>query len=1394
MNRFPGNLPSSNLSSNEDHHQTPIPSAQEPLNYYENEFYARNPRYRPFRGRIPARFANPLSTDNGQFSSNKNHCQQLPPQERYIRDDLPFVREKCLKASPKTLIPNPTETNVQNYSSPNLNHPTVDETEMNIYSPTNLMKSQFSPTYNSDIGYNRSDDFAHLPDRYEHMQTEYVKFENELIVSKSHSNMNEITSSQVYSNNVKHSKPTSILAESGTQKVMFDKYNSNMFFPHGDSVPKIRSKVDSKTKNLFEIYEQIRVIRAEQKKIGELLNVSAIQSNSIESSPDILPNSSLFNQSNEKFESIASDIVSSLKNGTPETQNICKTTDKSDFYSSNPNTNLNIIEDELKKNILVTSEPVPLIPGLEVHDIFKTHLSGKKKIKNLKDNFISKEKADKIVTDCYSESHDKKNEVFKLNIRGPKSPPEPSARNPNSPVDRLIEPTIRKLKSSAEEKNIKKLLETSKNCSLSRSINSPSEWSKSDSIPFLSGSFDESVPSPIDVNSTDISPQPLSQRCASAISSQKTSYRGKQEPESVLEHAIATLESNEPISAVVGLDYIIEYKNDLRMGGKFPFRCTLCISQIPKASILDHIFGLSHRLRYLRTKDDFTYDQIRQADQDNDKDELINEAVEKLEQECGRGHVIVSLDSSLKGGVRKSSFGNIYKAHLEHESIEFECSRKTIKNTTADAKNRDNIFTETSASKLQKNTIVNFESSSQSNLDSKKNSNNTFTNLFEQVKYHENSYQNKGLFGAPSDPKQNISHAEIEKHNYVGSLLSEKSYKNSNENTSVKRLLSDTVLDKSVKKQYLEVECIDISEDSIPNEDIVPVQIISKATQTDEADVFIPSLLDQLSDFKIQSEMEADVCFQAVDVLLKLLLNNEIKDTNPMNYENALIFQHKSEELHKILDILSDLAAEKGLSSTFHCTKENLSTSSIPLKDKSKYFPSNVELDSVARKTCAKNSKRDTCNPNINVLDNSGNFPIHHAITEGGIRVQKLSENKSSVPSIPNRDSDIRRTVHSDPRLRTTAMNMSVSSASPMRQPPPLSLPISRAFNKIRGGVMWDPSYESDLADLPQRGYNAPPVYQPCSPIYRPLSIPMVSVISIPLVTRPLVIRPQLLDDKNVAPKKTASVTSLRSANSNASTSKLNISCVTRSSSSLDAFNVSTSLLSPSTSTRNAQLSSTAKTNSATLFSPNILKEAAAPALSISISNTVQEAALPQSSAKLISALSLTPNTSSVVLAPPASFSISSANSKSSLPLNISSSTQISSSISAPLLSPSISKPILVPLPPPPLPPSLLSQIPPPPLPISIPNSALISPPFPISPLLPGVSNQIQEFQPPLLPLNVSNPMFASSLIGESPDSQPLSPNNSSPVPPPPLPPNSSVPSPPPPEPSEPFSPSTGKY
>ncbi|GIY66495.1 hypothetical protein CEXT_763041 [Caerostris extrusa] len=219
-----------------------------------------------------------------------------------------------------------------------------------------------------------------------------------------------------------------------------------------------------------------------------------------------------------------------------------------------------------------------------------------------------------------------------------------------------------------------------------------------------------------------------------------------------------------------------------------------------------------------------------------------------------------------------------------------------------------------------------------------------------------------------------------------------------------------------------------------------------------------------------------------------------------MNYENALIFQHKSEDLHKILDVLSDLAAEKGLSSTFHCTKENCSTSSIPLKDKSKYFPSNVELVQWQEKLVQKILSETLTKSNINVLDNS---------------------------------------------------------------------------------EFWH----------------------------------------------------------------------------------------------------------------------------------------------------------------------LT-----------ASFSISSANSKSSLPLNISSSTQISSSISAPLLSPSISKPILVPLPPPPLPPSLLSQIPPPPLPISIPNPALISPPFPISPLLPGVSNQIQEFQPPL---NVSNPMFASSLIGESPESPPLSPNNS---------------------------------
>ncbi|GIZ02032.1 hypothetical protein CEXT_167641 [Caerostris extrusa] len=162
---------------------------------------------------------------------------------------------------------------------------------------------------------------------------------------------------------------------------------------------------------------------------------------------------------------------------------------------------------------------------------------------------------------------------------------------------------------------------------------------------------------------------------------------GRQEPESVLEHAIATLESNEPISAVVGLDYIIEYKNDLRMGenSHFDVHCAflkfqkhrfwiICLDAQPSSS---RQRGGSSCSRQARTKDDFTCDQIRQADQDNDKDELINEAAEKLEQEYGRGHVIVSLDSSVKDmlleifhSVRKSSFGNIYKAHLEHEKQE----------------------------------------------------------------------------------------------------------------------------------------------------------------------------------------------------------------------------------------------------------------------------------------------------------------------------------------------------------------------------------------------------------------------------------------------------------------------------------------------------------------------------------------------------------------------------------------------------------------------------------------------------------------------------------------------------------------------------------------------------
>ncbi|XP_035222313.1 uncharacterized protein LOC118195162, partial [Stegodyphus dumicola] len=108
---------------------------------------------------------------------------------------------------------------------------------------------------------------------------------------------------------------------------------------------------------------------------------------------------------------------------------------------------------------------------------------------------------------------------------------------------------------------------------------------------------------------------------------------------SALEEALDALVTGDPI---VGLDYIIEHKQDVFIDGTFPFQCKLCNSSISRSLIIDHIIGAKHRMRYLKATDLSLYNYIMSLNLDKDlKEKEISEAAAKMEKKHGRGYVLV---------------------------------------------------------------------------------------------------------------------------------------------------------------------------------------------------------------------------------------------------------------------------------------------------------------------------------------------------------------------------------------------------------------------------------------------------------------------------------------------------------------------------------------------------------------------------------------------------------------------------------------------------------------------------------------------------------------------------------------------------------------------------------
>ncbi|KAF8791676.1 hypothetical protein HNY73_003371 [Argiope bruennichi] len=470
---------------------------------------------------------------------------------------------------------------------------------------------------------------------------------------------------------------------------------------------------------------------------------------------------------------------------------------------------------------------------------------------------------------------------------------------------------------------------------------STNESSKSASIPFLNEDNDiQSLSSIINVVRDDLSQETKSSG-APLLNSVRSVSRGFSKNESALEYALEEISS-----PVVGLDYIVEDRRSLPIEGRFPFKCTLCNSSIAKTSILDHIQGSKHRLRYLKIKDGAAFDRImRTEEQHNDIETLLCEASAKLEQKYGRGRVIVSLESACKGAKKEPSV-NIHRISSNYVDVDFESTSES------DAKDLEaNSAVESEPEKLANSTL--FESKDVEDASSK----NSITSCFGSLPKQNFDHGNKGLKILSHSISERATNMEeitevckIDKSSVVqceGSLNAQKedssidkSY--SSGNISFKRSFPpyDNETYKNTKRQHLENPNMEKfwSTDFMVQSNPEPLSNKGSATsQITASYIFNPLILDQMSKWDISSENEADILMIIVGEFLKLLLQYKYKDHSNAVIENLMncVCNKSTEEIFKIFSNLNMSAANtiKGEVSAIVSKNDNASKSTLVLED-----------------------------------------------------------------------------------------------------------------------------------------------------------------------------------------------------------------------------------------------------------------------------------------------------------------------------------------------------------------------------------------------------------------------------------------------------------------------------
>ncbi|GFY42105.1 uncharacterized protein TNIN_274971 [Trichonephila inaurata madagascariensis] len=650
------------------------------------------------------------------------------------------------------------------------------------------------------------------------------------------------------------------------------------------------------------------------KKINDCLSKSHSPDESEDLNENVIPN----------FDSSLEDAIFELRR-TFEKSEIVPVASKK--MNSNHASKLNEKLDTPNHEVLI-EVPIPTIDAVRT-DLLKE----KKVIKNSNDNFVTEEKD---AYNCHDKNSELKSKVFEI-----------INTVPNSPCRKWFDENRSKP-------------ETPKNCSQMpvESLSSKSD----DSIPFLEALDSQSVSSPpkLSLNAAD-DPIPVK----SAVTSETNQDCSGEDcvNGSVLEHAITSLEIYSPVVGLCEmnqsflkkekykshtraerLDFIVEDKRNLLVEGSFPFRCKLCNSSIARTLILDHILGSKHRLRYMKIKDEATYDLIMHLTDQEEKNKKILEATAKLEMEFGRGKVVVSSSKGTKD-MPTTNFDKI--DHID-KNMGFECNAKSDLEShetisSKQSKNENQILTSFTKSLEDKLESLNSFISSYSNELTPDKKNKVLANDEKSIQGYLNE-QSSTKCEISSDIKEEISESMYSLSNI------HEHYKFFNENSSMKRTFSSfEEIPKKLKQEHIRYESMDMNANAFKDSNAqttIDPEFHSTAIpeQKSQSEFFISSLLEHLSKCDISSDDEANIVLLAVNVLMKLLLRYKLKDCVNVDVENLMSTLHcrSSQELIKILDLIKEknLSDDKNICSPLKMDVRIANT--YPLKDETKLQMSNT--------------------------------------------------------------------------------------------------------------------------------------------------------------------------------------------------------------------------------------------------------------------------------------------------------------------------------------------------------------------------------------------------------------------------------------------------------------------